>query len=938
MQMEFSTDMGKLCLNKEDGTLLLRLGPGGGLSLRAKDLLHDTPWFKTAEDWQEFRVNHLYGVRFRVYFQEENAKTTGTYIIYTKEHCPALLIATCIDSTNARAVELPFNWLNFSVQGALRIHTLTPVWDSDIRDIKNTISFRENMLVETENGVVGFFRSGEPAYFPAEQIVCPDICTDSEGLAGYRPVHTAVIGYCKSPSDMKALKAAADTLYNDVVPVLPAQSHDFVGIPHKVDHGPLSFTITVSRDGAALTAMKTIGKEAAFALPLTELVLRDLSTGREFTADTRRGWSQAAFRHENSGGRIVLSGYGGYRELSLELTFSLLPENRVEWETHILNGQQNLSVLSASYVPAPWAADNAHCFIPEHSGCIAEQAVKAHYCRRGIYPRGWTFTMSYFAAYTPDRDSDNGFYCGICDPFGAFRTMQAETDSVEKTGLFFARMHAPGYGKGGNAFSLSGKLVWQIFDGDWYDATLIYKRFVHTKASWLPAVGPEGREDTPLWMRELPLWIMDWLPNTNPLADPVPTSINKRDDEPADKWYTDPIRLQQEIGTPIGYHVYNWHWIPFNNDYPHYLPAKKEFCENVQKLREHNIRVMPYINARLWDTRDKENTDWMFSTRARQWATKDGDGRLFTEKYESHEPDGSLCELAIMCPSSGVWKEELSGVLKALFEGLRVDGVYMDQIAAAAPYLCQDPAHNHTPGGGSWWVEQYNLMMRRNRQIRGDSGVLTTEDNSEVYAKAMDGFLTWIWTTDNLVPAFPVIYAGYIAMFGRTTNGLKKGDPIFFKYETAEQFLFGGQLGWLNTDVLYRENELAFLKTIAKLRFKYAAFFYKGEALRPGTVICDRPTKLTTPAYFDTRLFEARQVLTGTWRLWDKSRTVTFLINCSDGDAAFTLQQEGADVRLMEGSGAITKLLHTDGGLTIEGKIEANQYLVLELTLSQHEL
>ena len=933
MHMEFSTDTANLCLNREEGTLLLQLGPNRGISLRAEDRLHDSLWFRTAEDWQEFRAGQLYGARFRVHAEADGARTTGTYTIYAKEHCPALLFTASVDSENAAAVELPFRWLNFVVEDALGLYTLAPAWHISIPDLKNTISFRENMLVETENGIAGFFRSGEPAYFPAEHTICPDICTETEGLTGYRPLHTAVIGYCEGPAGMEALRAAAEALYDEVLAVLAPLSHTYAGTLHKICHGPLSFTVTVSRDGAALTAMKNIGPEAAFALPLTELVLRDLDTGREFAADTRSGWSRAELKLENSGGRIMLGGYGDYRELSLELVFTLLPENRVEWETHILNGQQNLSVLSASYVPSPWAADNADCFIPEHSGCVVRNALRAHYCRRGIYPRGWTFTMSYFAAYAPDRERENGFYCGVCDPFGAFRTMQAETDPIAKTGLFFARMHAPGYGKGGNAFSLSGRLVWQIFDGDWYDATLIYKDFVHTRASWLPAVGPEGREDTPLWMRELPLWIMDWLPNTNPLADPVPTSINKRDDEPADKWYMDPIRLQQEIGTPLGYHVYNWHWIPFNNDYPHYLPAKKEFQENLQKLRAHNIRVMPYINARLWDTKDKENTDWMFSARARQWATKDGEGRLFTEKYESHEPDGSLCELAIMCPSSGVWKEELAGILQALFEDLGVDGVYMDQIAAAAPYLCQDPAHNHTPGGGSWWVEQYNLMMRRNRQIRGDRGILTTEDNSEVYAKAMDGFLTWIWTTDNLVPAFPVLYAGYIAMFGRTTNGLKKGDPVFFKYETAEQFLFGGQLGWLNTDVLYRENELAFLKTIANLRYRYAAFFYKGEALRPGTLTCDRSVKLTTPAYFDTRLFEARQVLTGTWRLWDKSRTVTFLINCDDSDATFTLRQEGLGVRLEEGNGVLTEVRSHDGWLTVKGTIEANQYLVLEVTL-----
>ena len=57
---------------------------------------------------------------------------------------------------------------------------------------------------------------------------------------------------------------------------------------------------------------------------------------------------------------------------------------------------------------------------------------------------------------------------------------------------------------------------------------------------------------------------------------------------------------------PIAYHVYNWHHIPFNVEYPHFLPAKPEFTENIKKLKDGGIYVMPYINAVSWDTEDIE--------------------------------------------------------------------------------------------------------------------------------------------------------------------------------------------------------------------------------------------------------------------------------------------------------------------------------------------
>ena len=72
------------------------------------------------------------------------------------------------------------------------------------------------------------------------------------------------------------------------------------------------------------------------------------------------------------------------------------------------------------------------------------------------------------------------------------------------------------------------------------------------------------------------------------------------------------IKLQNEIGTPIGYHVYNWHKIPFNNDYPHFMPAKESFKKGLKELKKHDIRVMPYTNVLLWDTKDKGNEDFEF--------------------------------------------------------------------------------------------------------------------------------------------------------------------------------------------------------------------------------------------------------------------------------------------------------------------------------------
>ena len=48
--------------------------------------------------------------------------------------------------------------------------------------------------------------------------------------------------------------------------------------------------------------------------------------------------------------------------------------------------------------------------------------------------------------------------------------------------------------------------MWQLLHGDWFDAAVIYRDWVRRCARWYPRLGPEGRGDTPLWMRELSAW------------------------------------------------------------------------------------------------------------------------------------------------------------------------------------------------------------------------------------------------------------------------------------------------------------------------------------------------------------------------------------------------------------------------------------------------
>lgn len=79
---------------------------------------------------------------------------------------------------------------------------------------------------------------------------------------------------------------------------------------------------------------------------------------------------------------------------------------------------------------------------------------------------------------------------------------------------------------------------------------------------------------------------------------------------------------------PVGFHWYLWHKIPFDNDYPHFFPAKDGFVKAVRDLEDAGVRVMPYINGRLWDA-DLDD----FKSEGIKAVTKNEKGEPYIEDY-----------------------------------------------------------------------------------------------------------------------------------------------------------------------------------------------------------------------------------------------------------------------------------------------------------------
>jgi hypothetical protein len=337
----------------------------------------------------------------------------------------------------------------------------------------------------------------------------------------------------------------------------------------------------------------------------------------------------------------------------------------------------------------------------------------------------------------------------------------------------------------------------------------------------------------------------------------------------------------QQLGPPIGFHWYNWHQIPFDNDYPHYFPTHPGFADGVRELQAAGVMVMPYINGRLWDTRDKGLEDFEFTKVARPAVSKNEKGEPYTEKYGSKESDGSPVQLGVMCPTMQVWQTKQRDTVLRLMNECGVRGVYIDQIAAAAPTLCFDKSHGHPLGGGHWWTEGYWRLLDAIRQAMPPDRMLTTECNGEPYIRCFDGYLTWHWQYDGQVAAFPAVYGGALQMFGRSYGGGETKN-LALRMRAGQQLVFGEQLGWINPALALEQDNAEFFKNVVQLRRQLRRYFFAGEMARPPRLAGEVPTVRADWQWGGTAWVTTDAVLTGAWCLPAEKRLVLIFVNVSD--------------------------------------------------------
>ena len=649
-----------------------------------------------------------------------------------------------------------------------------------------------------------------------------------------------------------------------------------MNVPFELSSGSFSVRLSVRDGGVALSSAKDEGGASPFRIlsserPLFQVVAERASDGKQVTLRSDSDFPRVAV--EDCGSVLSFSAESGEPVPGIRVHVRILKDetrNRLEFETSLESENEEYILLSCDY-PAFWfdVTDTARFLSPY--GCGEEMKADSE-----LYGHSYASTQEYpsygvsfqFMAYW-DAARRRVVYYGIEDPVPAskrFSFLRAENDTAL---CIKATLPLSGTDRPKNGQKLNGRCVWQLVDGDWYDAALLYREWMEKNASWLPERGIGGRKDS-AWLEEIDAW---WLVHVK-----------------GDRFADEIIEAAKDLGVRTAVHLYLWHEIPFDNDYPHYFPEKRNICSELKKLQAAGIRVIPYINGRLWDTRDRGTEDWEFTAKAKPFATKDRHGNIFTESYSSKEEDGSPVVLSIMCPSTELWQKTVKGITDRLMDRIGFDGVYIDQIAAAKPQLCADPTHPHPAGGGTWWNESYYRLIEAAKEGRPDK-ILATECTAEMFMKNIQAYLSWLWVRNSQVPAFPVLYSDKVHLFGIAFGDLASAD-IFI----AQSLLYGEQMGWLSPSFYQRLPHREFYKKAVSARKALHRTLSHGVMLRPPELEDDAPHLLSDNGnHADFKKVDYPAVQGAQWLEKETGRRTLLLANAGETDANVRIRTDFPD-------------------------------------------
>jgi len=432
-------------------------------------------------------------------------------------------------------------------------------------------------------------------------------------------------------------------------------------------------------------------------------------------------------------------------------------------------------------------------------------------------------------------------------------------------------------------------LAFGVHRGGWTEAARKYRSWALDQR-WVQTGPLSNRKDVPESLINTGVWIRDnWIWNG---VDGTPEEMNK----PL-------LKAAKRLDVPLALHWYRWHSPPFDNLYPHYLPAKEGFRERVDELKKHNILVMPYINGSSVDM----NIDDF--SRFEPHAVKDEAGGLRHHYYS--DKSGRLLS---MCGNQAPWQDVIESLVDDIRKQYGVSGIYIDQVSGLYHELCFDKSHLHTLGGGNYWARGNRDLLRKvkNVALRNEGNmVVTSEGATEVFFDKLDANLFWSQPSEREIPLMQMVYSGYTLFFGSACD--YTGSDNFFRYAQGRAFIDGRQNGWMDLGLFKPEykQKVDYLKQCGKYRLNTLKYLVYGQLLDP--VIPTEEIATFRDNGFGWGRYEKQrsaEVPCAEARLWrsEEGALAIFFANYVDREISFPYTIDPADYGLPRGKWEINEL------------------------------
>ncbi len=370
----------------------------------------------------------------------------------------------------------------------------------------------------------------------------------------------------------------------------------------------------------------------------------------------------------------------------------------------------------------------------------------------------------------------------------------------------------------GSDYEMPFDFVATVFDGDWYDAARIYRRWA-LEQPWCRRGPFVSRTDIPAWFKQA-----DFFFRADSRTGETTYFRQMCDD------------ALKTLHPPVCCHWY--HWMPAGKgvyDLSRYFPPRPGIAEAWKGAAKQGVHIFPYVNAQIWSTHARNYEQ------ALPYTIKDEHGRVV---------NWSTKDYAQMCRTQAWYRNLLTDVCGRLAKEYEVGGLYLDQLGTAFNGLCLDPSHGHPLGGGNHAVMGARRIFEAVRERVGTRIPVLSEASSEENIDISAGKIIHYNVWPGFVPLFSAVYHDLWSFYGRNVGG-PKDDPLGFM-NMANIFVIGGQVGRIWPGRLPKalkgegepwvREQARFLKRLIEARRAGAKFLRFGEMLRPLEFVGSVPT------------------------------------------------------------------------------------------------